>query len=316
MNSSRRLFLAHATVAAGAVALQKKFVSTTLSGKLDNTVQGDGNAVTVYHTNGIKGSVGPVYKTAGGLRQINAQLQNEGTNNLLLDAGNFLNMRMNFEQQRQLVALMNNSGYKAAAISGMDLSDGGEKLTTLAADMKFPLVNCNHRFTPDIKKIIKPYLTFKSGDLKIGVTGVCAPLKGVAYNDAIECANRTACFLKETERCHLVICLSDLGPVRKENELSDQALAKSSEHIDMIVGNDHGKLHNNDAVWHNKQKREVIFVAAVNKGLTIGKSVISFNDEKLKQGVTIGHIIPGKPAAQKYGAALRELSLAGDPSLV
>jgi 5'-nucleotidase len=316
MNSSRRLFLAHATVAAGAVALQKKFVSTTLSGKLTNTIQGDSNAVTVYHTNGLMGSLGPVYKTAGGLRQINAQLQNEGTNNLLLDAGNFLNIRSGFEQQRQLVDLMNNSGYKAAAVSGMDFSDGGLQLTVLAPHMKFSLVNCNHLFTPALKKIIKPYLTFKSGNLKIGVTGVCAPLKGVTYADAVECANRTARFLKETERCHLVICLSDLGPAKKENEISDQTLAKSSEHIDMIIGNDHGKLHNNDAVWHNKQKREVIFVAAVSKGLTIGKSVISFNDEKLKKGIAIEHIIPGKPAGQNYGAALRELSLAAKPSLV
>jgi len=316
MNSSRRLFLAHATVVAGAVALQKKFVSTALSGKLSNTITGDLDEVTVYHTNSIMGNVGPVYKTIGGLGQINAQLQNEESSKLLLDAGNFLNTRAGFERQRQMVEMMNNSGYKAAAISGMDLSDGGRQLTALAAHMKFSLVNCNHRFTPALKKIIKPYLTFKSGNLKIGVTGVCTPLKGVAYNDAIECANRTALFLKETERCHLVICLSDLGPSKKGNDKSDQTLANSSENIDMIIGNDHGKLHNNDAVWHNKLKHEVVFVAAVNKGLTIGKSVISFSDEKLKKGITIEHIIPGKPAGQKYGAALLELSLVPKPLLV
>jgi 5'-nucleotidase len=310
MNSSRRVFLAQASVAAGAVLLTKHFGSAALGGQPGETIAGTSNALVIYHTNSTNGNMGPVHKTLGGLRQINTHLKNEGNSALLLDAGNFFNTRMSFEQQKAVATIMNSTGYKAAGISGLDISDDGRHLKALAPYMEFSLINCNHRFTPGLKSFIKPYRIFKNGAIKIGVTAVCTPLKGATYINAIDCANRTTRFLKENEGCQLVICLSDLGPKRQESELNDQMLAEASEHIDMIIGNDHGKLQLNDAVWRNKLKHEVVFSAAAVKGLTMGKTVFNFTEDKQKKGVSVEHIIPGKPAGQNFAAALRQLSLA------
>lgn len=309
MKPSRRLFLSQASLVAGASLLGKYLKQDAPSGTLLSAIPGNANRLIIYHTNGLNGTTGPVFKKTGGLGGINKEL-NSAETGFLLDAGNFLNNGAGFDQQKLLIQMMNNTGYKAAAAGGLDLSDGGEKLTALAAHMNFALVNCNHRFTPALKRIIKPYLTFKSGGLKIGITGVCKPLKGVVYDNAIACANRTARFLKENERCHVVICLSDLGSAKKDERVNDQILARTSEHIDVIIGNDYGRLHNNDAVFHNKLKQEVLLVAAVGQGLTIGKTVYTFDNEKLKKGIAVSHIIPGKPTGQKYSAALQELSLA------
>jgi len=310
MNSSRRAFLSQATIIAGAAVITKHINSPALTGQSDTFLAGDENTLTVYHTNGINGNVRPVYKNVGGLHKINTQIGNEGNAGLLLDAGNFLTHSGGLDEQKQLVAIMNTIGYKAAGISGFDLSDGGSLLNALNPLMQFSLINCNHRFAAAVKPFIKPYQVFKNGAIKIGVTAVCTPIKGATYKNAIECANRTALFLKETEGCHLVICLSDLGPAKQNPDLNDRALAETSEHIDLIIGNDRGKLHNNDRVMRNKLKHEVIFSAAAARGLTIGKTVVNFSEDMTKKGIAVEHIIPGKPADQKFGAAMRELSLA------
>jgi 5'-nucleotidase len=105
-----------------------------------------------------------------------------------------------------------------------------------------------------------------------------------------------------------VICLSDLGPSGRGNALNDQLFAQTSEHIDMIIGNDNGKFPNNDMVLRNKLKHEVIFSAAASEGLTLGKTIVTFNKDKQKNGLALEQIVPGQPASQNYGAALRELS--------
>ncbi len=309
MNSSRRTFLSQATVVAGAVVITKRIGTLALTSQ-PGAFSNAENALTVYHTNNINGNVGPVHKNVGGLRKINIHLVNEGKGGLLLDAGNFLTRRGSVDDKKQVIAVMNNTGYKAAGISGLDLSDGGKLLAALNPGMQFSLINCNHGFSAQVKPFVKPYQVFKNGGIKIGVTAVCAPIKGAAYKNAIECANRTARFLKETENCQLVICLSDLGTAQQNPMLNDRALAESSEHIDLIIGNDHGKLLGNDMIMRNKLKHEVVFAAAVANGLTLGKTVFNFSDDKTKKGVAIEHIIPGKPAGQKLGAAMREITLA------
>jgi 5'-nucleotidase len=316
MNPSRRLFLASASVIAGTAMLTKRIGPFALAGRSKQTANGSNNTLTIFHSNGINGNMGPVYKNAGGLDQINAQLKNEPGTRLLLDAGNFLADGNNPDKQKQLINAMNGAGYIAAGLSGIDFSDGGGLITAIAQQAQFSLLNCNHHFSPAAKSLIKPYCVLKNGPVKIGVTAVCAPLKGAIYKDAITCASRTARFMKEIEGCHVVVCLSDLGPAKPEGGLSDGGLAKASAHIDMIIGNDHGKLLNNSAVFHNKLKHEVVFSAAISKGLTMGKIVINFNDYKEKQGISLHNVAPWKPAGSSLADGLRGLTLSPGPSLL
>ncbi len=73
----------------------------------------------------------------------------------------------------------------------------------------------------------------------------------------------------------------------------------------MIIGIDHGKLHNDDAALRDELKNEVIFSAAAGKGLTLGKTVINFSDDKQKKGVAVEHIIPGETGQPKLWRGIK-----------
>jgi 5'-nucleotidase len=316
MTTSRRLFLAQASLVAGATVLTKHLRSANPAGILTRTIDSGNDALTIYHTNNLNGQIGPVYKNFGGLNQVKLHMGNKTRTGLLLDAGGFTNKSDSFEQQKNIVGVMNDAGYKAAAISGLDFSGSTHRLAELVSHMKFQLINCNHRLNKELQSLIKPYTVVRAGTVKIGITGVSAPLNGAVYFDAIECANRTARFLKHNEGCHLVICLSDIGFNKGGNELSDQKLAAESEHIDIIIGRDRGNFLGNNVVLHNKLKQEVVFSAAVGKGLMPGKAVVCFDDDRKKKRFTVEHVIAGKPDDKSFAAAFRELQSAGADRLL
>src|ERR1700753_973193 len=105
MNSSRRTFIARASVAAGAVVLQKGIYPVKLAATSTGAVNGS-TKVTIYHTNNLGGNLNPVHKTIGGRRQINVHLNSDKADNLLLDAGAFLNNRKHFELQSDVIDIM------------------------------------------------------------------------------------------------------------------------------------------------------------------------------------------------------------------
>ncbi|MEO6632460.1 MAG: hypothetical protein ABIN13_12075, partial [Mucilaginibacter sp.] len=108
MNNPRRIFLSQISVMAGAATLCKPMASAAAITKHINTLHSAKNAVTVYHTNDIKGNIDTVYKNMGGLNLIKAELQMQEISGLLLDAGNFINGSHSIYQHKQLIAVMNN----------------------------------------------------------------------------------------------------------------------------------------------------------------------------------------------------------------
>jgi hypothetical protein len=92
---------------------------------------------------------------------------------------------------------------------------------------------------------------------------------------------------------------------QKENELNEKTLARSSQHFYFIIGNDNGKLITMMPCGIIRLERELVFVVAASKGLTIGKTVVSFNDEKLKRESPLSTYSPenrqAKNMAPLYG---------------
>ena len=94
--------------------------------------------------------------------------------------------------------------------------------------------------------------------LKIGVSGVGAPLEGlvqqdkyegVVYEDPVEVGNRLAAQLKEKENCDVVICLSHLGIKY------DESFIKNTSNIDVVLG---GHSH----TWMDKP---VFYINAIDE---------------------------------------------------
>jgi 5'-nucleotidase len=296
MNKTRRLFLSQLTLLGGTAALSSPLTSAAAVTNYVDDLLSSTKKVSIYHTNDLHGNL-------AGLKQIKNAFENDGTSGLVLDAGGFIDASKTTLEQRRIVYTMNAMGYKAAGLSNRELALGHQKLAELASNMQFALVNCNHSFEGELGRVIKPYITFKYNNIKVGVTGVSSPLKGTQYNDAVQSANKTAAMLRNDKKCDLVICLSHLN-----NQQDIQALAGQSENIDMIIGCDNGKLYANAQILHNKIKHEVILTQTASKGLMAGNTIINFDGNRQKSGITAQSFIPGDSAG--YRAALDKLKTA------
>ena len=101
------------------------------------------------------------------------------------------------------------------------------------------------------------------------------------------------------KKCDLVICLCIKQPARQPQ------LVSRSEHKDIVIGYDSGKLIANAQIFHNKTKRKVIVAQTASKGLMAGKTIINFDKYMQKCGVVSKISIPGND--DKYQFALFRL---------
>jgi 5'-nucleotidase len=300
MNNPRRVFLNRVALITGAVALSKPLTAAAAITKKINTLHAAKSTVTVYHTNDLNGNIDAADKNIGGLLRIKTVLEDQAADGLVLDGGSFINASNSLTQQKQVIYMMNAMRYHAAAVGGQELLNGQDHLASLVPLMQFTLVNCNLQFDNKLGGLVKPYIIINSGKYKIGITGVCRQVKGIKYNNAIESANNVARLLKEDKKCDLVICLSHLGHNQEGNRPDNQKLAEQSENIDMIIGGQNNKLLSNTFTLKNRLKHEVILAQTAFNGLTLGRTIISLDNEKQKSGIKGKHFIPGLPANQPF----------------
>ena len=148
----------------------------------------------------------------------------------------------------------------------------------------------------------KPYKVFKKGKLKIGVTAVGIEMNGLVpdslfgntkYLDPVQKANEMAAKLKNEEACDMIICLSHLGYQYKDNKVSDEILAKETEHIDLIIGGHTHTFLEAPVVLRNKMGSDVLVNQVGWAGIVLGRLDFEFSGYKKKNlskshTVTIG----------------------------
>lgn len=173
------------------------------------------------------------------LRQIDPEL-------LLLDDGDFSQGSAYYNLYRGDVEtdFMNYMRYDACTIGNHEFDFGLENMARLFRRMKFPVVCCNYDFSGTVVEgTVLPYTIIERRGLRIGVTGVGAPLRGlvsatkcegVRYLDPAAEAERIGRHLKQDERCDLVICLSHLG-VSPSDSINDQYLTSHTTSIDAVI---------------------------------------------------------------------------------
>lgn len=213
--------------------------------------------LTILHTNDVHSRIDPfpmdgsrnqglggVARRAALVKQIRAQQPNV----LLLDAGDIFQGTpyFNLYGGELEFSIMSQMGYDAATMGNHDFDNSIAGFVKQLPHANFPFLVSNYDFTnTELKGKTQPYKIFKKQGLKIGVFGVCIELEGlvnkknyleIVYLDPIAKANEMAALLKKEHHCDLVICLSHLGYKYKENKVSDQVLAKSTRHIDLIIG--------------------------------------------------------------------------------
>ncbi len=213
--------------------------------------------ITILHTNDVHSRIDPFpmdgsrNEGLGGAERrakVINEIRSEVDHVLLLDSGDIFQGTPYFnmfggELEMKLMSAM---GYDAATIGNHDFDAGVEGLKKQLPHTNFPLINCNYDFsnTPLHDQIL-PHKVFTKGPVRIGVLGVGIELDGLVpdawygntvYQDPVAHANESAAYLKKVEKCDYVICLSHLGYRYEDDEIDDRKLAKSSRHIDLILG--------------------------------------------------------------------------------
>ncbi len=187
---------------------------------------------------------------------------------LLVDAGDFSQGSTYYSLYHGdvEVGLMNLMRYDAATIGNHEFDFGLENMARIFRLANFPIICCNYDFTgTPVEGLVKPYTIIRRAGLKIGIVGVSPQLEGlvaahtcegVRFSDPIAAVQPIADFLKTTERCDLVICISHLG--WKVAGVSDEELIQSTRNIDIVIGGHSHTYFRHPEVLKNADSRTVV----------------------------------------------------------
>lgn len=207
--------------------------------------------LVILHTNDTHSQVEPTHNDMGGYARrmgVIDRIRATEKNVLLVDAGDFSQGTpyYNFFNGRVEIDVLNRMKYDAVTIGNHEFDNGLDTLAAILENNKIPIISSNYNFqnTPLAGKV-KPYLIVEKGGLRIGIFGLGVnPVgliferfyRGMVYSDPIACADNTSTMLKTKMKCDIVVCLSHLGVDAEKNDITDYDIARSSEHIDVIIG--------------------------------------------------------------------------------
>ena len=110
--------------------------------------------------------------------------------------------------------------------------------------VKCPVVCASYDFSSfDLGKYVKPYAIVEKAGMKIGIIGLLTDLTRVIDRtiadrmpklDDVEEANKWAKYLKEEEKCDLVIALTHIG--YEGESFTDPIFVTKTRNIDLVVG--------------------------------------------------------------------------------
>jgi 5'-nucleotidase len=148
----------------------------------------------------------------------------------------------------------------AGILSGAIAEESPVNLPILCANIDLS----NHG---DLENFVKPYMVMVIGGIRVGLIGV-VEISPYDYSTEVlniltspyKAAKDWACYLKNKERCDIVICLSHLGKTDDVTGLS------KVPGIDIIVGG-----HSHDAIFQPIIERGKIIVQAGEFGMYLGE---------------------------------------------
>jgi 5'-nucleotidase len=248
--------------------------------------------ISILHTNDIHCHIEPFTSSnekmngKGGLARIAqlAKLEREkNKNTFLFDAGDMFQGTpyFNYFKGELMLKTMSAAGYDAGTVGNHEFDNGLEGLLNPLPNAKFPIVNSNYDFSDTIlhEKFPK-WLTFKRSGIKIGVYGLGIELDGLVgekhfgdtlYKNPLSIATEMESFLKNEQKCDLVICLSHLGLKYKDDKVSDLVVAKETNYTDLIIGGHTHTYLEEPLIEENKSGDPVIVNQAWWGGLVVGK---------------------------------------------
>jgi 5'-nucleotidase len=276
--------------------------------------------LVILHTNDVHSRLEPFPMDGGrnqGLGGVAARaslikkIRAEEEHVLLLDAGDIFQGTpyFNIYKGEPEIKAMSAMGYDACTIGNHDFDGGMENLATqLVQHGTFPMLVSNYDFTSTpMEQKTMPYKIFRKGKLKIGVFGIGIEMKGLVpdnlfgatrYLDPVQKANETAELLKNKD-CDMIICLSHLGyQYRETGKISDQVLAKETDHIDLIIGGHTHSFLDNPVVVKNRKGNDTVINQVGFAGIILGRLDFEFSKFSRKKMTNSHSIIVSKKTGE------------------
>ena len=152
--------------------------------------------LVILHTNDTHSTILPLNPNlddqdlagrGGFLRRINLikEQRQQHPDLLLFDSGDFSQGSGYYTlfKGEVEIGLMNQMGYECSTIGNHEFDFGMDNMARIFKMAKFPIVCSNYDFTGTVLEgIVKPYITIRRGDVKIGVFALDPPLKGLVFD--------------------------------------------------------------------------------------------------------------------------------------
>lgn len=150
--------------------------------------------------------------------------------------------------------------------SSVVLLHAGKNSTTEMQHMNFDATH--HSLN---EEHINGYKIISKDNIKIGIIAINSN-----ENDPSNKANDLAEMLKKDKKCHLVVCISQLG-YKNKNKEGDMTLAEKSENIDIIVGKYNPNSPKQPVTAGNINKAEVVIQYLDDIEAALGKINVGFD---------------------------------------
>jgi len=298
MPTNRRKFIQQAALMGGALITSRSLFASSFI-----PIDKEEEKLVILHTNDVHSRLEPFpmdeSKTAGlggvaGRADLIRRIRGIEENVLLLDAGDIFQGTpyFNYFKGEPEMKAMSMMEYDASTLGNHDFDGGMENFATQQKHATFPFINCNYDFTstPLEGKTI-PYKIIQKGKIKVGLLGVGVELNGLVpdklygntkYHDPIQRANETADLLHK-KGCDIIICLSHLGDKYTDNKVSDEILAQSCYHIDLIISAHTHRLFEKPRVYSNLNGKETVVNQVGWAGMYLGRLDYTFSVGKNKK---------------------------------
>lgn len=247
--------------------------------------------LVILHTNDTHSQVEPSEKSSlatsdmGGYARrmgVIEKIRSEENNVLLFDAGDYWQGTpyFNFFNGRIEIDALNRMKYDATTLGNHEFDNGMDTLAAVIQNLSIPLISSNYDVSNSvIRDFVKPWIILKKAGLKIGIMALNvnpeslileSNIKGISYLDPVAKAQEISEYLKNKEKCDLIICLSHLGSDENSKSVNDFEIARKTKFIDVIIGgHSHTMLEN--AKTKNAAGRDVIIAQMAKSGFYLGR---------------------------------------------
>ena len=265
--------------------------------------------LTILHTNDQHSRIEPFDESytknpnQGGFARrasLIQQIRNQESNVLLLDSGDIFQGTpyFNFFGGELEFKLMSMMKYDASTMGNHDFDNGLDGFLKVLPNAKFPFICSNYDFKNTVLDgKTAPYKIFYKDGIKVGIFAVGIQLDGLVgkkqygetiYSDPIDVAQHYSNFLKNEQKCDLVICLSHIGYDYKDepNKVSDKILAAKTENIDIILGGHTHTFLPEPQTYTNRKGKNVLVNQVGWAGLLLGRIDFHFDSNKNIQHIS------------------------------